>query len=282
MKKLIVTASALLITVTGMQAQDSTAANTGKVRFGLRITPQPTWFATGDKNNTPSGSVLGFGFGLNMEFRLTPTACLLTGIGGDIEGGKYKVKYDPGNYEVRYWLNESAEFVPPAKGPAKGNIGYHLNERKVSTTFLTIPVILKMSTKEVGGFRYSGMAGLELGIRLNAKADDTYYSYTTYRDSAGIALGTMVIGEKTEEDINIAEEASSVPARAGMNLGIGAEYRMSGSTSLFFSVNYYRSFTNFMQSQSDFTIFKSDANGYQFVRQELKMTAIRINIGVMF
>ncbi len=281
MKKLLYTATALLFAAAGLRAQDSSGTDNSKVRFGLRITPQPTWFVSGDKNNTPSGAIFGFGFGLNIEFRITSTAAFLTGIGGDFEGGNYTVKYDPGNYEVRYWLNGSGEFVEPANGAAKGNTGYHLNSRHVNSTWITIPVILKLSTKEYNGMKYSGMFGGEIGFRAKASATDTYYSYTTYTDSAGIVKGKTFFGERVESDININEEAGKVPARIGMNLGIGAEYRLGGSTSLFGSINYFRSFTNFMQEKSDFTIF-NDVGGYQFVRQSLKMAAIRINIGIMF
>jgi opacity protein-like surface antigen len=281
MKKLLYTVTALALTASAMHAQDAAATEDSKFRFGLRISPQPTWFVSGDKNNTPSGAILGFGFGLNLEYRFTSTAALLTGIGGDFEGGRYTVKNDPGNYEVRYWLNESMELVDPNAGQAKGNTGYHLNERKVNATFLTIPAILKMSTKEYNGLKYSGMFGGEIGVRMKAKATDTYYSYTTYSDSAGIIKPKTFLGELTEPDIDINEEAGRFPVRLGMNAGAGVEYRLGGSTSLFLSINYFRSFTNFMQKKSDFAIFRSDG-GYQFVRQDLKLTGIRINIGIMF
>ena len=277
MKKLLYTVTALAFSVSGLQAQEAAPADESKFRFGLRFTPQPTWLVSADKNNTPSGAVLGFGFGLNIEYKFTSTAALLTGIGGDFEGGRYTVKNDPGVYEVRYWLNESGELVDPSASAAKGNTGYHLNERKINATFLTIPAILKMSTKEYNGLKYSGMFGGEIGVRMKAKATDTYFSYTTYNDS----LPRTFVGDLTEPDVDINEEAGRFPLRLGMNAGAGVEYRLGGTTSLFLSINYFRSFTNLMQKKSDFTIFRSDG-GYQFVRQDLKLTGIRINIGIMF
>jgi hypothetical protein len=275
MKKLLYTIAAIAFAGSTLQAQDAPAEDS-KLRFGLRITPQPTWFVSGDKNNIASGAVLGFGFGLNVEYKFTSTAGLLTGIGGDFEGGKYTFRNDP-DYTVRYWLNESGELVAPSEGAKKGNTGYHLKERKVNATFVSIPLILKMSTKEYGGLTYSGMFGGEFGVRMKAKATDTYYAYTTYPDS----IPKTFIGELSESDIDISDETGTVPVRLGMNAGAGFEYRLGGSTSLFVHINFFRNFTNFMSKKSDFTIFREEG-GYQYVRQDLKLTGIRINIGIMF
>ncbi len=280
MKKLLyVFVSAL--TIGGIQAQETVAAaSESRYRFGLRVTPQPTWFASGDKNNVPAGAILGFGFGLNLEYRLTANAALLTGIGGDFEGGKYAVKYEPGVYEVRYWLDEAGDFVKPAAVQPAGVVGYHLKERKVNTTFASVPLILKLSTGEYNGLKYFGMFGGEVGFRLKASATDTYYSYTTY--SGANPAGITTVGEHSETDININEEAGTIPLRLGMNVGAGTEYRLGGTTSLLFSVNFFRNFTNFMEKDSEFTIYKAEAGGYKFVRQDLKLTGIRFNIGIMF
>jgi hypothetical protein len=249
-----------------------------KNRFGLRISPQPTWFVSGDKNNLPAGSVLGFGFGLNLELRFSKIAGLVTGIGGDFEGGRYTVKNEPGAYEVMYWTDEAGELMAPTDPRGAGVTGYHLKERKVNTTFATIPAILKLSTSEYGGLKYFGMFGGEIGFRIKARAKDTFYSYTTY-DSTGAVLHP---GEFEESDININEEAGKIPLRFGMNVGAGAEYRLGGSTSLFFSLNFFRNFNNFFQKESDFMVYRTEAGGYKFVRQDLKLTGIRINVGILF
>ena len=247
-----------------------------RYRFGLRVTPQPTWFASGSKNDEPAGAILGFGFGLNLEYRFSDIASLLTGIGGDFEGGRYKVKYDPGKYEVRYWLNEAGEFVAPKDQKGAGITGYHLKERKINTTFASIPVILKLSTREYNGMKYFGLFGGEIGVRIKATAEDTYYSYTSYPDSV------LHIGEYTDSDININEDAGLIPLRFGMNVGAGTEYRLGGSTSLFASICFFRNFTNFMEKESDFLVYKEESGDYLFVRPQLMLTGLRINLGIMF
>jgi len=281
MKKFLSCLSLLVILSHSAVAQDEFDR---KFRFGLRITPQPTWFVSDDKNNIPSGAAFGFGFGLNMEFRFSDVAGFLTGIGGDFEGGRYTFKYDPANnYVASYWMNEASEFVAPKVENKTANTVYILNERKISTTYASIPLILKLSTKEYSGLKYFGQFGGEIGIRVKATAADTYYETRKYSTETSY---TVTNGPSTEEDINIVDETSLIPMRLGMNVGLGAEYRLGGSTSAFASVNFFRAFTNLMSKESDYTYYRTNDPGpnetYRFVEQSLKLTAIRINIGIMF
>src|SRR5690606_25473392 len=110
-----------------------------------RVAAQPSWFASEDKNNIPDGAVFGLGFGLNVERKFSNVACLLTGIGGDFEGGKYTFKNDPAeNYIVRY-SRDADQFVSPSDTSSTMK-NYIVAGRKVSTTHVTIPLILKLST----------------------------------------------------------------------------------------------------------------------------------------
>src|SRR4051812_37024014 len=104
MNKTLFTVMACVLLSATVSAQETSTASAApaaqatknefdkKWRFGLRVTPQPSWFSSGDKNNIPAGSIMGLGFGLNVEYRFSDVAGILTGIGGDFEGGKYKVK----------------------------------------------------------------------------------------------------------------------------------------------------------------------------------------------
>lgn len=258
-----------------------------KFRFGLRVTPQPTWFkaGNGDKNNVPIGANFGFGFGLNMEFKLSDIAAILTGIGGDFEGGKYKVKYDPaGNYEVIYWLDENSELVTPKGGTRKNYTAYVLKERQVKSTFVTLPAILKLSTKEYGGFKYFGMFGGELAYRAKTLANETYYELRKYTTDSTFTASAPT---GRNDGISINKDASLVPFRIGFNVGGGAEYRLGGSTSLFGSINFFTGLTNFMKKESDYMYYNGpkkdgDKEVYKFVKQNLKLNAVRINLGIMF
>jgi hypothetical protein len=254
-------------------------------RFGLRFTPQPTWFSSKEKNLSSTGSVFGYGFGLHVEYRFSKTVGLVTGIGGDIEGGKYSVTRDTANnYEVHYWLDSEGDLIQPSNGnsPAnyqkKGNTEYVLNERQISTTYITIPAILKMSTKELNGFKYFGMFGGELGIRIKTRARDSYYESYTF-DASGVPTKA---GVSVQPGIDLSKDCPLIPMRLGMNLGLGTEYRLSGSTSLMFSLNYFQSFVNVLQPKSEYLFSNVSGSDYSFVKQGILMKAVRINIGILF
>ncbi|PBQ33466.1 hypothetical protein CNR22_17345 [Sphingobacteriaceae bacterium] len=286
MKKLLFSLITFSLISTSLLAQDP-ASKPSKVRFGLRVSPQPTWFTSGDKNATPNGAKFGFGFGLNLEFRMSDVASFLTGIGGDFEGGKYTFRNDPvNNYQVTYLLDESNVFVAPNNKTdgtnnkqVKSNTAFILEGRTVKTSYVTIPIMLKLSTKEYSGFKYFGMFGGELGIRLKATAEDSYLSSGKF-DSTFTYVPTS--GASSQTDIDVSKDFA--PLRLCFNAGLGAEYRIAGSTSVFININYFRSLLNQTKSESEYTFYKTEASSGKstFIKQNLKASGIRINVGILF
>jgi opacity protein-like surface antigen len=293
MKKRLLTLAAATVLVSSLLAQESNFDR--KYRFGLRVTPQPTWFVSDDtKNSTPSGAKLGFGFGLNMEYKFSETTSLLTGVGADLEGARYRFRHEPeNNYVPVYLMNESNELIAPNGSTEdvnnkvyKAHTAYVLKEREVKTTYLTIPLILKLSTKEIGGLRYSGLFGVEVGVRLNAKAKDSYYQTGKFQNHTYDTLFVLqpIPGIDSQSDIDIGKESSLIPLRTCFNAGLGAEYRLSGSTAVFFSINYFRSLTNMMKKESAYTFWKTEPSSGKstLINQNLKMSGIRVSVGIMF
>lgn len=293
MKKLLLSLSAITLITLSVKAQNPNFDK--KFRFGLRITPQPTWFnSISDKNNIPNGAKFGFGFGLNMEFRLSDIVSFQTGIGGDLEGGKYKFKYEPGIYQATYLMNENSEFVTPNgttdginNKAYKGNTAYVLKDRSVKTTWITIPLLLKLSTKEfMDAMKIYGMFGAEIGINVGAKATDTYYQTGKfdYNKAGDSLVFTSVPGIDSQSDIDIRKEMSKFPVRTCFNAGLGAEYRLSGSTAVFFNVNYFMALWNQMKKDSDYTFYKTEPSTGKstMITQKLKTSGIRISVGIMF
>jgi hypothetical protein len=265
-----------------------------KFRFGLRATPQPSWLKSNNTGSKGSGAVFGFGFGLTMEFRLSDIVHFQTGIGGDFEGGWITYRNDA-EFNAKLVVDKENEMVE-AKDELKsseyelvnGSTQYIMNERKYKTTFVTIPVLLKMMTQEYSGMKYFMMFGGELGIRAGVKANDTY-AQGIKTVITGTTLATNNVTELTRDNINLGKDASLAPLRIGMNLGLGTEYRIAGSTSLVMSINYFQSFTNLMRKDSEFITKGIDntysaSTGWSFapLNQGLTARAIRINIGIMF
>ena len=292
MKKILAFAAIAILISNNMVSQDETSK---KFRAGLKFSMQPSWFQSGDPNTSKLGTGFGYGFGLNTEFRLSDVIYFATGIGGDFENGTIKYRDDgynpttnPQAFHSGYTLDNSNGFVPAENGvdvttyDKVGNSSYSLASRKIKTTHVTIPIGLKMLTKEFSGFRYFGAFGGDLGIRVSAKGTDTY-TYKFENTTSGV---TMTTGG-TSQTYDIGKDCSLVPFRFGMNIGLGTEYRMAGSTSLFLSVNYFRSFTNLMRTDSKFvttgsTIDSNNKITFTHLQQKLMMSAIKINIGIMF
>ena len=286
MKKILLIVSSTLLLANTFLAQD--ADDDKKFRLGLKVAAQPTWFSSNESSTSKLGTGFGFGFGLVTEFRLGKTASFVTGIGGDFESGSIKYKYDPLSltpYSVGYITDASGNLKELKDGVNSSdliqpgdNLYEGITERKIKTTHVTIPLALKMMTKEIGGFKYFGMFGGEIGVRVKSRATDKYTYLTT---------NSGTTGSGTNANININKDGSLIPIRVGMNVGLGAEYRLSGSTSAFISINYFRSFTNLMRKDSKFMVYDSntDSNGTMtFFRQKqgLFMNAIRINVGILF
>lgn len=285
MKKILLIVSSSLLLANSFLAQD--ADDDKKFRLGLKVAGQPTWFSSNQSGTSKLGTGFGFGFGLVTEFRMGKTASFVTGIGGDFESGSVKYDYNPTSaspYSVGYVLNGSGEMqeledgAPGSFYSQTGNVAYSgVIERKIKTTHVTIPVSLKMMTKEISGFKYFGMFGGEIGVRVKTRATDRY----TFS-------GTGTSGGGTNSNLNINPDAALIPIRVGMNVGLGAEYRLSGSTSVFLSINYFRSFTNLMRKESKYMAYdtqyypSTDQYTFSRVKQGLFMNAIRINVGVLF
>ncbi|MBA3682695.1 MAG: outer membrane beta-barrel protein, partial [Bacteroidetes bacterium] len=240
-----------------------------------------------NNNSKGAGATFGFGFGLIMEFRLSKIIHFSTGVGGDFEGGYISYRNDK-DFNVNAILTSEGDYVESKDGKftteqqfANGNTQYIMKERKVRTTFVTIPLMMKMLTDEYSGARYFANAGLEVGIRAKMVANDSYVSGLK-TVVTGTDVTTPAATELEKSDIHIGKDASLVPLRLGMNLGLGMEYRLGGSTSLLFSANYFQSFTNLMRNDSKYLVKSTVPNISDPLNQGLFMRAVRINIGLLF
>lgn len=300
MKKILFTFISICMLCVSSNAQTTPETPEGnpnfdkKFRFGIRATPQPTWYKSDNNNSKGAGAAFGFGFGLIMERKLSKIVHFSSGIGGDFEGGYITYRNDA-DFSVNAVLNDEGQYVEAKNGVMKedyqfkdGNTQYVLQERRFKTTFLTIPLMLKMMTDEYGGMKYFANAGLELGIRTKTRATDTYISGVK-TVVTGTTTTTPPADELTKSDINLGKDASLAPFRIGMNLGLGFEYRIGGSTSLLFSANYFQSFTNLMRSESKYLVKGKDTyigsdNTVTFtpLDQGYFMRAVRLNIAILF
>jgi hypothetical protein len=295
MKKYLFTLASVVILVSSSKAQDDNFDK--KFRFGIRATPQPSWIKSNNKNSVGNGAVFGFGFGLITEFKLSKIVHFSTGIGGDFEGGRISFRADD-KFTVNAVVNNEGEYVEAKDNMLwseyafkDGYTQYQLKERHLKTTFITIPLLLKMMTQEYSGLKYFAQFGGELGIRAGVKATDSYVvGYRTNINGPTVATNEVSGDDLKLQNVNVSKDGSLLPFRFGMNLGAGTEYRIAGTTSLLFSVNYFQSFTNLMRKDSKILVKGSETKvdestgkvDFTPLNQGYFMRAVRINIGLLF
>src|ERR1035437_10255794 len=184
MKK-ILTISAIMVATASMFSQQ-TANELKNFRFGLQVTPSADWYVPDNTSRQKSdGAVVKAGGGLVTEFRFNKVISFVTGLQFDFSGGKIKYLNDsyPGaednNGSAIYFYSKADAAIAKYSDVDNGSkfIKYKLNERKYSTTYLTIPLTLKMQTQEIGMMTYFGQFGLNNSFRLKAKADDNLIKF---------------------------------------------------------------------------------------------------------
>ena len=148
---------------------------------------------------------------------------------------------------------------------------------------ITIPLAIKMKTKEIGALTYYGQIGLNNSFRWKANANDELQVI----DDVTNELGT----KDSKSKINITQDISIYTA--ALNFGLGGELNFSGSTSFTFGLSYNLGFTSVVKNDSDYigrrannTDFNPSTNptGYSVSKmpQSIKSNAILINLGVLF
>ena len=284
MKKLLIITAIAIIASTSF-AQENELKN---FRFGLKVTPSVNWYKAEGKIMSGNGAGVKFGGGLIMEFRLAKVASLQTGVQIDMEGGK--IKYNNGGFIAPssntvsyYYINSEDKIDTWNSAPSdsaksytfyKTHTHYQLNERKFKETYITIPLILKLKTKEIGTLTYFGQFGLNASIRWKAKADDKL----TVLSASGFGATDSKSGVDITKDVSF--------FKAALTFGGGVEMNLSGSTSLLLGLSYNLSFTNPVKKNSDYLEKRTnDAAGtgsLSQMPQTLKSNAVVLTVGILF
>jgi outer membrane protein with beta-barrel domain len=297
MKK-ILTITALSLAL-GTQLSFAQDAENKNFRFGLVIDPSVNWYKPDGKILAKNGAGMKFGGGVLLEFRLAKVASFQTGLRINSEGGK--IKYNNGavqdansnvvNYLYSTADDEILDYIAPDSASTfyntatiKGKTWYQLNERQYKVTYITIPLVLKLKTKEIGTMTYFGQFGINSSFRWKATANDNVTKIN--QATAGIALGAT----ETKSKVDITKDVAFY--KAALTFGAGAEMNLSGTTSLTFGLHYNLGFTNSVKSSSDFLAKRTNDADYNSANQTklttsnlpqtIKSNAVVLTVGVLF
>ncbi|MCU0433876.1 MAG: PorT family protein [Bacteroidia bacterium] len=262
MKKVLMLLFATAISGTVAFAQDG-ENELKNFRFGLKAVPMITWYKPDDAAKFESGgAMLKFGYGLSTEFRLSKVAVVATGLQIDYDGGRINLKDT-----AYYFLSRDNELIEPGDTASfTGESKYMLNKRTYNTTYVTIPITLKLKTNEIGYMTYYGQFGVNASVRARSRADDDL---------------RLQPGGQSSEQSKLLNSNDMQFMKLALNVGLGAEYNLQGSTSLVFGVNYINGFTNVARKESRY-LFRTPLNNSNPLKQDFRANAVQITLGVLF
>lgn len=285
--KTILTITLLVLSNLLVNGQNS-GSELKNFRFGLTVNPSLNWFKPEGKIISSDGLVAKMGGGLVFEFRLASVLSVQSGIQINSSGGKLTYNNgdllnSPNSNSVSYYYNTLDDKIveyDTTLSPTFNN-HYQLNARSYSITYITIPLTFKMKTKEIGMFTYYGQFGLNNSFRWKAVADDDIQKIS------GNSLGTS----DSKSKVVVTKDVSFYTA--ALNVGIGAELNLSGTTSLTFGINYLYGFTNSLKNNSSYlgrrandangaNLYAQEPNQVQEMPQKVNANSVALTVGVLF
>lgn len=250
----------------------SKAQDDKNFRFGLKGDLSFDWLTPDNQKKFENDGVkVGYDWGLQLEFKLSDIISVVTGASLKYSAGALSYSTGSSADSTYYILNKDQEFVDfdTAAFSVASNTLYRLKSRSYKISYLNIPIALKMKTKEIGYFTYFGEFGANVGIRTRARVND----------ESELINGSAVSLNKLDLDKGVGF------MRAGLLIGGGAEYNLSGSTSLFGALHYNHYFTNTLKPASGedyLRRFNSETNEYEAVAAKTFAKSVSVTVGILF
>ena len=228
-----------------------------KVRFGLQFSPNISWLKANSDGYESNGNKIGFGYGLSVEYFINKNYLLSSGINLLYAGGDLKYKGTTSGLLRTY----SADV-----------------EQTYNLRYIELPLTLKLRTNEIGYFTYYGQFGIKAGFNYRANSKSTY----SYDDFVSPITQTHSDRENDAKgDINFMNMA--------LVIGVGAEYNISGNTTMFLGLTFNNGFINQLDTKEHLLDNSGEAvidnNGdpiYTEKGASANLNYLALNIGVYF
>jgi len=205
------------------------------VRFGLTFSPQYTWmqssnldFGTDNMRVTNTGGKLGFDYGLLLDFMLDNNDRYAFGTGLIIShaGGNIKTETQDSTGTLLQTIDQNLKLQ-----------------------YIEVPLTFRLRTNEIGYLTYFGQFGLNLGIGIAKRVDQTYTPDPGNLSGVNLKLNNFI------------------PLNLGLYISAGVEYSLSGNTSILIAPFFKNGFTNVI----------NDKDG-----EKINLNNLGLRIGVLF
>lgn len=206
----------LLFAVVMLVLSLSASAQYRGFSFGIKMGPSFDW--AGSKTNTlqNEGTRMGFRWGLVADYYFAENYAITTGLNVNYLRGHYS--YD----DMRLFPIDTV-----TNYYAMGNV-----DRLYKATTFEIPVALKMVTEEFGPFSFFAQVGGSFGYTRKALAKDDFVG--TGDDAAYLY----------SDDDYVSARAQYNPIHVALNVAIGGQFIIKGSTRAFADLYYSRDLLN--------------------------------------
>ena len=235
----LLTGSAAFAQVPEGQAPDPRTEEIRRtVRIGLQFSPELSWFKAQDNSIESTGSELGFSFGPVIDFKFGENYALSTGI--NIVNARGGVRY----------LMDSTYF-----NSFKDSIYAKGTSVSYRSRFVEIPVLLRLSTNEIGYMTYFAhfgfVPGFAIGTKGNISSGDNSWS-------------------PSQIDANLNKDIT--PINLSLQVGVGLAYSITQTTSVFAHLSFVNGFV-------DITNNPNKENGY---KSKAILNRVPLSVGVYF
>lgn len=204
----------ILFAVVMLALSLSASAQYNGFAFGVKMGPAFDW--AGSKTNTiqNEGTRMGFRWGLVADYYFAENYAITTGLNVNYLRGHYSFD-DMHTFAV---ADTSMYFL--------GNV-----DRLYKATTFEIPIALKMVTEEFGPFSFFAQVGGSIGYTRKALAKDEFVA----KDDANLQYA---------DDDYYSARAQYNPLHVGLNVAVGAQFNIKGSTRAFADLYYSRDLLN--------------------------------------
>ncbi|MFM1745644.1 MAG: hypothetical protein RLZZ630_1581 [Bacteroidota bacterium] len=152
----------LSILIVLVMSYQLSSAQEQRFHFGLKVIPSMAWIKSDTKSAERDGRSIGFGYGVQTEFKIQENYAISTGVQVNYRGGSLKHTI-----------------------PANGTVPEAVTTVDYNLQYVEVPFTLKMMTNEFNKIRYYGQFGFSPGIAIRAKSDpeampddDDFMDYT--------------------------------------------------------------------------------------------------------
>ena len=204
------------------------------VIMGVKVAPNLGWLKTDQEGYNSEGVVPGINWGLIADFYFAENYALASGFEVSFHNGK-----------ISY---------PDIYDGTQGRL-----DRKYRLKYIDIPVLIKMKTNDIGDFRFYGNIGVRPGVRIGAKAKDSYTSLS----------GPTVTTTKDWHNI----DSQTRLFRMSLVIGGGVEFPIDNSTSIVAGLNFINGFSNVLKNKNAVT---------PSINHKAIPNAIELSLGVVF